>query len=141
MNQGLYKNLVKQKVHDKAFEDLIYKKNMGQKGRNIKYEKLEMAHYLLSKSKNSVQEKLEIFAYRCEMNILPFNFGNKTNCEQGCPTEMNNEHLLNCPKLNNHKEITDLNLILNGTNIEKLNTLKKLNKNSTTRTQLLMDSV
>ena len=56
-----------------------------------------MAHYLLAKRKNSVPEKIEIFAYRCEMNNLPFNCGNKTNCEQGCPTEMNNEHLLNCP--------------------------------------------
>ena len=73
MKQGLYKSLVKRKVHDKAFKDLINKKNMGQKGRNIKYEKLEMAHYLLAKSKNSVQEKVEIFAYRCEMNNLPFN--------------------------------------------------------------------
>ena len=141
MKEGLYKSLVKRKVHEKAFKDLIHKKNMGQKGKNINYEKLEMAHYLLAKSKNSVQEKVEIFAYRCEMNNLPFNFGKKTNCEQGCPTEMNNEHLLNCPKLNQHKEKTDINLILNGTNIEKLNTLKKLNKNSTIRTQLLMDSV
>ena len=128
-------------MHDKAFKDLINKKNMGQKGRNIKYEKLEMAHYLLAKSKNSVQDKIEIFAYRCEMNNLPFKFGNKTNCEQRCPTEMNNEHLLNCPKLDKQKEKTDLNLILNGTNIEKLNTLKKLNNNSTIRNQLLMDSV
>ena len=54
---------------------------------------------------------------------------------------MNNEHLLNCPKLNKHKEKTDINLILNGTYIEKLNTLKNLKKNSTLGTQLLMDAV
>ena len=99
MKEGLYKSLVKRKVHEKAFKDLIHKKNMGQEGKNIKYGKLEMAHYLPAKSKNSVQEKVEIFAYRCEMNNLPFNFGNKKNCEQGCPTEMNNEHLLKGPVL------------------------------------------
>ena len=32
------------------------------------------------------------------MNNLPFNFGNKKICEEGCTTEMNNEHLLDCPK-------------------------------------------
>ena len=75
------------------------------------------------------------------MNNLPFYFGNKTNCEQGCPTEMNNKHLLNDPKVKKYKENNDFNLILDCTNIDKLNTLKKLNKNSIRRTQLLMDSV
>ena len=69
------------------------KKNSGEKGRHIHYEKHEMASYLLSKSNFSVKDKLEIFAIRCEMNDLPFNFGNKTNCEMGChETIMNTEH-------------------------------------------------
>ena len=54
------------------------------------------------------------------MNNLPFNLGNKTNCEPGCPTEMNNEHLLNCPKLNKQKENHDFHLILNPNGPELL---------------------
>ena len=100
-----------------------------------------MAQYLLAKSQNSVQDKIEIFAYRCEMNSLPFNFGQKANCEQGCPNEMNNEHLLNCPQLNKETEVEEFNQILNGTNQQKLIILKKLKENSKRRTQLLMDSV
>ena len=87
-----------------------------------------------------MQEKIEIFAYRCEMNNLPFNFGKKANCEQGCQNEMNNEHLLNCSELNEETTKGDLNLLLNGPNEQKLRILKKLNKNAERRKQL-MDSV
>ena len=48
MKPGHYKTLVKRNVHNKAFKDLIAKKNGGQKGRDIQYEKLEMAQYLLA---------------------------------------------------------------------------------------------
>ena len=56
-----------------------------------------MAHYLLAKSVKDFF-KIYIFACRCEMRNLPFNFGNKTTCERGCPTEMSNKHLPNCPE-------------------------------------------
>ena len=46
------------------------------------------------------QSLQEIFSYICEMNDLPFNYGKKNNCELGCSYEMNNEHLLNLPYLN-----------------------------------------
>ena len=54
------------------------------------------------------------------MNSIPFNFGQKANCEQGCPNEMNNEHLFNCPQLNEETEVKEFNQILNGTNQQKL---------------------
>ena len=100
-----------------------------------------MAQYLLAKSQNSVQDKIKIFAYRCEMNSIPFNFGQQANCEQGCPNEMNNEHLINCPKLNKETEVKEFNQILNGTNQQKLIISKKLKENAKRRNQLLMDSV
>ena len=50
--------MVKQRVHDKAFKDLITKQNGGQKGKNIHYDTLEMAQYLLAKIQNSVQDKI-----------------------------------------------------------------------------------
>ena len=54
---------------------------------------------------------------------------------------MNNEHLLNCPKLNKETEVEEFNQILNGTNQQKLIILNKLKENSKRRNQLLMDSV
>ena len=61
----------------------------------------------------------------CEMNNLPFNFGKTANCEQGCQNEMNNEHLLNCPELNENTEKEEQNLIVNGTNEQEIKVLKK----------------
>ena len=58
------------------------------------------------------------------MNNLPFNFGKKANCEQGCPNEMNNEHLLNCPELNEDTEKEELNLILIGPNEHNIKFLR-----------------
>ena len=55
---SLFKSMVKRKVHAKAFEDLIKKKNDGQKGCYIEYEELEMASYLVSKSNISVKDKI-----------------------------------------------------------------------------------
>ena len=49
--------MVKRKVIAKSFEDLIKKKNKGQKGSFIQYEQLKMATYLLSKSNISVGKK------------------------------------------------------------------------------------
>ena len=101
MKPRLFKVLVKRKIHQEAFRDLVYRKNNGQKGCKIQYEKLDLAAYLTSKSNISVKDKLEMFAYRSEMNELPCNYGNKTECEMGCNSQiMNNEHLLNCPQIN-----------------------------------------
>ena len=63
------------------------------------------------------------------MKDLPFNYGRKNNCELGCCYEMNNEHLLNCPFLNQGNMKIEYNLILNGTNNEKIKILRKLQEN------------
>ena len=142
MKTSIFKNLVKKKVQQAAFESLILKKIGGTKGSKIHYNEgtLQMSHYLLAQSNISVTDKEEIFSYRCEMNDLPFNFGRKTNCELGCSIEMNNEHLLNCPILNQHNGKMEYNQILNGTNNQKISILRKLQENDKRR-KLLMDSV
>ena len=69
----------------------------------------------------STNDKLEMFAYRCEMNDLPFNYGNKTMCEMGCHEQiLNNEHLLNCPTINGNNIKVNLKEILNESNKEKI---------------------
>ena len=140
MKPSLFKSMVKRSVHEKAFKCLIMKQNNGQKGSFIEYEKLELASYLLSKSNISVTNKLEMFAIRCEMNDLPSNYGKTTNCEIGCPNQiMNNEHLINCPKLNCSSIKYNITEILNGTNKQKIRILTKFNENNKRRTEYLRD--
>ena len=99
-----------------------------------------MATYLLFKSNISVGKKLEMFAIRCEMNELPSNYGEKTNCEMGCKASVvNNEHILNCPELN--ANIINITEIINGNNKRKLKTLNKFKENMHRRTEYLRDSV
>ena len=124
MKPSLLKSMVRKRVREVAFENLIIKKNDGQKDLFIQYEKPEMAAYFSSKSNISVTNKLEMFAIRCEMNDLPSNFGNKTICEMGCQNQMiNSEHMLSCPVLNiSTKKIYFLQ-ILNVTNKQKIQRL------------------
>ena len=69
---GIYEaKFGEKRVHEITFENLIKKKNHGQKGLFIQYEKSEMAAYLSSKSNISVTNKPEIFAITCETNDLP----------------------------------------------------------------------
>ena len=83
-----------------------------------------------------------MFAIRCEMNDLPSNYGEKTNCEMGCKAQvMSNEHILNCPELNYDTSIMNETEILNGNNKQKLKTLKKFKENMHRRTEYLRDSV
>ena len=133
---------MKRKIHQKAFRDLVYRKNNGQKGCKIQYEKLDLAAYLTSKSNISVKDKLEMFAYRSEMNELPCNYGNKTECEMGCNSQiMNNERLLNCPQINVCENTMNLTQLLNGSNKEKFKVLQKLQENNIIRIDHLRDSV
>ena len=139
---SLFKSMVKRKVHAKAFEDLIKKKNDGQKGCYIEYEELEMASYLMSKSNISVKDKIEMFAIRCEMNELPSNYGKKENCEMGCQAqEMNNKHILDCPKLNGNLDRRNITEILNGNNQQKVKTFNKFKENMERRKSYLRDSL
>ena len=65
MKPNLFKSMVKRRVQEIAFKNLIEKKNAGQKGCLIQYDKLEMPAYLLFKNNISVANKIEMFAIRC----------------------------------------------------------------------------
>ena len=126
----------------KHLKTSLGKKNDGQKGCYVEYEELEMASYLMSKSNISVKDKIEMFAIRCEMNELPYNYGKKENCEMGCQAqEMNNKHILDCPKLNGNLDRRNIMEILNGNNQQKVKTFNKFKENMERRKSYLRDSV
>ena len=99
-----------------------------------------MVDYMQPNCDLSVQEKIEMFSFRSEMNDLPFNFGRKTNCEQGCQEPMNNEHCLYCPKLNETPNLLEYSNILNGTLRQKIEVFQSLRLNIKKRARLLMNA-
>ena len=139
MKPTKFKNLVKIQASKAAFEYLLDKQAKGKKGKLIQYEKLELADYLLPECSISVKDKIELFAYRCEMNDLPNNFGKSDSCELSCNVLMNNEHLLNCAHLNesNLNNLT-LNQLRNGNTIEKVEVLNQLQHNATIRNKYIL---
>ena len=141
MPSSQYKKIVKQQVIQIAFEALSDKQKFLKKGKLIHYERLEMSDYLLPTDKLSVAEQHEMFSLRCEMNDIPYNYGNRTYCETGCGQILNNEHLLMCPIFNEGHEnkYTYINF-LNGTLFQKIEIFKKI-KEITEKTQQLTNSV
>ena len=131
MKSTQYKSLVKRQATKAAFDYLQQKQKKGKKGRLIKYENIQMVDYLLPECSLSVMDKTEMFAFRCEINDLPNNFGKSELCEFSCQELMNNEHLLTCAHLNKG-QLHNLNMenIRNGNMIEKIQALKKLQENS-----------
>ena len=86
-----------------------------------------MADYLLTECSLSVKDKTELFAFRCEVNVLPNNLGKTELCEFRCQELMINEHLLSCLFLNNGQPTSlKLEYILNGKINEKIKVLRKL---------------
>ena len=76
------------------------------------------------------------------MNELPSNYGKKENCEMGCQAqEMNNKHILDCPKLYGNLERRNITEILNGNNQQKVKTFNKFKENMERRKSYLRDSV
>ena len=84
-----------------------------------------------------------MFAYRSEINELPCNYGNKTECEIGCNSQImnNKEHLNNCPQINVCENTMNLTKLLNGSNKEELKVLQKIQENNIIRIDHLRDSV
>ena len=90
-----------------------------------------MVDYLLPECSLSVSEKTEIFAFWCEMNSFPNNFGNSDLCDLSCQEPMNNTHLLSCPILNDGQACKlKLEQLLNGNIDDKIEVLRKLQENA-----------
>ena len=131
MNPTKFKSIVKNQSRGAAFKYLLDKQENGQKGKHINYTKNEMVDYLLPECSLSVSEKTEIFAFRCEMNSLPNNFGNSDLCDLSCQEPMNNTHLLSCPILNDGQACKlKLEQILNGNIDDKILDIRKLQENT-----------
>ena len=101
-----YKQLVKQKCKESAFNYLMKKR--GSKGLEINYPHLEMAAYLLPNSVFTIENQRKLFEIRNKMSDIPSNYcateNNKSKCV--CGHSENMKHIYSCNYLNN--EETDI---------------------------------
>ena len=140
MKSSLFKRLVKQKVTEVAFFELIQRQKSKKKGRYIEYTTLGMADYLHPEAELSTEEKIQIFSLRTDMNEIPNNFGKKEIYEIGCSNSLlDNEHILNCSTISVKSH--NFNDILNGSLKKKIETLKIYQENQEKRRKHLQDSV
>ena len=107
MTKTKFRNLIKVKIKEKAFNYLIEKR--GQKGKEINYFNLKMANYLLPNNQGlKIEEQQQLFAIRNRMIDISTNFPNKSEkesfCMCGLPEDM--KHIYTCKSLNSGK-ITD----------------------------------
>ena len=119
MKKSTYKNIVKKKCTETAFNYLIDKQKSGSKGAGINYNCLEMADYLLPQANISLEDQRESFSIRCRTNALGANRGIEEYCETQCGKILNNAHIFQCNILNNNRQDGEMRKILNGYISEK----------------------
>ena len=144
MSRKEFKKLTKTNTRKIAFQDLKNKQENGSKGKFIEYETLTIADYLKPECQISTEDKRLMFSLRTEMNDIPSNFGNQTQCEMGCNKILTNKHIFNCEILNSNQTNTlEYTNILNGNLNQKIEILTKMKLNITKMKQMnkLSDSV
>ena len=99
-----FRSFVKEKSSEKALEYLNKLKAKHSKVLHIEHTRLEVQPYLCPENVIDVQMCKFIFQARARMLPLRSNFKGKYrkddwNCELGCNSEDNQQHLLECPKL------------------------------------------
>ena len=98
-----FKEIIKDKIHEKAFKDLMDRKIKHSKLKNLEYKNLEMQQYL-SHGDISVNQARIIFKYRTRMSNYWNNFRGSLE-DQNCPvckkenTSDTQEHGLECEVL------------------------------------------
>ena len=99
-----FKELVKAKVHEKAFTYLTKAKETHSKVKSLQHSKLQLQPYLRSGNRLTIVEKQFTVAARTRMLDLRTNFkteGSPTVCRRCETAQETQEHLLSCPALIN----------------------------------------
>ena len=124
MPKNIYKNLVRKKCRENAFEYLTRKR--GKKGKNIEYKSFKMSEYLLPNEELSIEQQRYMFEIRNEMTNIKSNFcsekENIATCV--CGKKENMEHIYYCKSLNRKEPDVKYEKI-NGENLKDIDTLQK----------------
>ena len=88
---------MREKILEKAFEDLLLKQRSMDKGSYINYgDKLKMQDYLLENSSFSVDQQKLLFSLRCRTNLYIESFYKKEDtgyCETKCGNILSYKHI------------------------------------------------
>ena len=135
MKKASFMNIVKQKIIERSFENLIKVKNTHSKVKNLEYNLLKIQKYLQPNSTEIKREEAQlIFRLRCRMTEAKVNLkGKYDNLEcRACGLEEENQnHILDCKILNRREIQEDLKYdnLINGTVMEKLKLAKRFKEN------------
>ena len=136
MKKVFFKNLVKQKIKGKTFENLQKRKFSHSKVKHIEHNGLIMQKYLQpNKSKMSKEEAQLIFKLRCRVTETKVNLKGKydnLDCEACGIEEENQQHILVCKELNkdrNVEEMINYEKLFNGSVSEKLKVARRFKEN------------
>ena len=111
LSKSAFKNIVKEKSRQKAFQYLTEIKNSHSKSKELVYHELSLQDYLKPGNELSIQDKKFIFAARSNMLELNANFKNgksDISCRVCGMDEENQRHLMKCSAL------SDGSLLLNN---------------------------
>ena len=137
MSYNKFKNIVKTKVRDSAYNYLISKSRS--KGKENQFEELSMAEYLLPLNKSlSISEKQRLFAVKNRMVNIPANFP-KPNTEYKCQCDKKEdmEHIFDCEIFSNGtKNILKYEQIYKGTLNEQIEVFRIFENNMERREML-----
>ena len=137
MKRKQFKNMLKEKINELAFNYLIEKR--GKKGSEIKFLSLRMSDYLLpSTSGLTISEKQEMFSIKNRMVQISYNFPQNKNIDKCvCGEEETMEHIYSCKLLNKEKYQLSFNLIFTGNIGEQITIFKIFQNNMKERERLL----
>ena len=100
MSQEALRTLLKTKIRETAFKELIAEKEKNSKLKALKYTYLSLQPYLTAESTLTNEEKRSLFRWRSHMIKVKQNFGLK---DAKCPlckdADDTQYHLLTCPLL------------------------------------------
>ena len=134
MKKGIFMNMIKQRVKNKAFKELEQTKLSHSKVDKIEHNGISMQKYLQPNScKIKIEEAQLIFKIRCRTTEAKVNLrGKYDNLECGACglEEETQQHILYCTELNKDKTDQELKYekILNGNVVEKLKIAKKVQR-------------
>ena len=111
MSKKKFKNIIKKKIYDKAFQYLIDRKSLHSKVSHIKYNSLQLQDYLKpGNSDISISEMKYIFHLKTRSIDIKQNYKNKYNGNLDCISCLKSSetmrHILECPMLVKNNQLT-----------------------------------
>ena len=98
MSRESLRKLLREKMTDITYEELMEEKDRLKRLNGLVYKKLELQPYLSSPDLTMRQKQL-IFKWRSRMVKVGWNYGAKNLCPLCSVADDTQEHILSCPKL------------------------------------------